>query len=351
MFFIRDLCALGHHITLPAERTWKPRLREYLGAEIDSGKIKVVYTPRLIKPIWNGLWAGLRLRGKWDIGFVGNSTKGIVPVVDFMLWRGLFKKVVIQASKQPPPNFAAACDRWPCVITTLSAFVSSGFLAHQRERAMVYYGVVGAEMYTPGARQLKGAGGEHGRCGEDELVHFGLVGLLDNPWKGGPMALEAMGKLPADVAPRVRLHMMSYLDKPECSDERVVFHVWRRPGEIPDMLRRMDALLVPSSAGETFSQAMVQGMLTALPVITSNLPVLTEKLDAGGGLVAANSDEMAAKMAELARDAGARRAMGERGREVALARYVWNTADFVERFMRGKGAEEMVKVRNSQTVR
>ena len=156
------------------------------------------------------------------------------------------------------------------------------------------------------------------------------------------MALEAMGKLPADVAPRVRLHMMSYLDKPQCSDERVVFHAWRRPGEIPDMLRRMDALLVPSSAGETFSQAMVQGMLTALPVITSNLPVLTEKLDAGGGLVAANSDEMAAKMAELARDAGARRAMGERGREVALARYVWNTAEFVKRFMRGERAEEII---------
>jgi len=343
MFFMRDLCALGHHITLPAERTWKPRLREYLGAEIDSGKIKVVYTPRLIKPLWNGLWAGLWLRGKWDIGFVGNSTKGIVPVVDFMLWRGLFKKVVIQASKQPPPNFSEACDRWPCVITTLSAFVSSGFLAHQRARAVVYYGVVGAEMYTPGPRQLTGEGGEDG------LVHFGLVGLLDNPWKGGPVALEAMGKLPADVAPRVRLHMMSYLDKPECDDERIVFHGWRRPGEIPDMLRRMDALLVPSSAGETFSQAMVQGMLTALPVITSNLPVLTEKLDAGGGLVAAGSGELAERMAELTRDAAARRDMGERGREVALARYVWNTAEFVERFMRGKSAEEMAYVGRGQT--
>ena len=210
---------------------------------------------------------------------------------------------------------------------------------------MVYYGVVGAEMYTPGARQLTGEGGEDG------LVHFGLVGLLDNPWKGGPMALEAMSKLPADVAPRVRLHMMSYLEKPECSDERVVFHPWRRPAEIPEMLRRMDALLVPSSAGETFSQAMVQGMLTALPVITSTLPVLTEKLDTGGGLVAANSDELAMRMAELTRDAGARRAMGARGREVALARYVWNTAEFVARFMRGRSEDELVKLGNGQMVR
>lgn len=328
MFFMRDLCAQGHQVTLPAERTWQPRLREYLGPEIDSGKLKVFYTPRLVKPIWNGLWAGLFMRGRFDLGFVGNSTKGIVPVVNLMRRRGLFDKVVIQASKQPPPNFAKACDRWPCTVTTLSGFVTRGFLPHQQQRAIVYYGVVGSEMYFPGPRQTDPS------SVSDDLVHLVLVGLLDNAWKGAPVALEAMKLLPADIGPRVRLHMMSYQKPPACDDPRIIFHPWRPAKEIPARLREMDVMLVPSSSGETFSQAMVQGMLTELPVITSELDILTEKLDQGGGLVAADAAQLASHIATLTRDAGLRRRMGAVARRIALERYRWDTRVFVDRFLR-----------------
>jgi glycosyltransferase involved in cell wall biosynthesis len=109
------------------------------------------------------------------------------------------------------------------------------------------------------------------------------------------------------------------------------------PGELPDLLRTMDVMVVPSRdeevMRETFSQAMVQGMLSGLPVIANDLPVLTEKLDQGGGLVVRSVKEMSEAMDKLAGDPVLRRRLGEEARRTALARYVWDTEAFVDKFL------------------
>jgi glycosyltransferase involved in cell wall biosynthesis len=109
------------------------------------------------------------------------------------------------------------------------------------------------------------------------------------------------------------------------------------PTDVPEFLRFMDAMLVPSRdegvMRETFSQAIVQGMLTGLPVCASNLPVLTEKLDAGGGLIFDSASQLAEHMQTLVADPALCRRLGEEGRRTALARYVWSTAAFVDRFL------------------
>ena len=106
---------------------------------------------------------------------------------------------------------------------------------------------------------------------------------------------------------------------------------------MPDFLRRMDVMIVPSRdeeiMRETFSQAMVQGMLTGLPVIASDLPVLSEKLDRGGGLTFRTVADLREMIARLVRDADLRRRLGAEARRTAAERYVWSTKTFVERYL------------------
>jgi glycosyltransferase involved in cell wall biosynthesis len=104
-----------------------------------------------------------------------------------------------------------------------------------------------------------------------------------------------------------------------------------------DFLKRMDVMLAPSRdegvMRETFSQAAVQGMLSGCPLIVSDLAILTEKINEGGGLVAHSPEEMAAAMGRLASDAELRVRMGEKARRVAAARYIWRTDEFVKRYL------------------
>ncbi|MFW6151710.1 MAG: glycosyltransferase, partial [Verrucomicrobiota bacterium] len=83
---------------------------------------------------------------------------------------------------------------------------------------------------------------------------------------------------------------------------------------------------------ETFCQAMVQGMLSGLPVIANKLQVLTEKLDQGGGLVFSTTEDLTRAMDQLFRDKPLREHMGNQARTTAKNRYIWRTADFLERY-------------------
>ena len=71
-------------------------------------------------------------------------------------------------------------------------------------------------------------------------------------------------------------------------------------------------------------------MLTGLPLIVNNIPVLTEKIDTGGGLVFDDVDGLTKAMRRFADDPQLRRKMGEQGRQTALERYIWNTQNFVD---------------------
>jgi len=149
--------------------------------------------------------------------------------------------------------------------------------------------------------------------------------------------MAAFRALAPEVRARARLHLVAYHQPPAIAEKDIAAYPWMDPDALPDLLRKMDVLLVPSRdeevMRETFSQAMVQGMLTGLPILANDLPVLTEKLDRGGGLIFRNVPELTAGMARLAEDAGLREKLGREARATALARYVWSTAEFASRHL------------------
>jgi glycosyltransferase involved in cell wall biosynthesis len=167
------------------------------------------------------------------------------------------------------------------------------------------------------------------------------MGMLDNAWKGADTAIEAFRLLPEALRGRVRLHLASYSSPPPFDDDRIRAYAWMPLTDIPEFLRGMDVMLAPSRdegvMRETFSQAVVQGMLTGLPVLVSDLMVLREKVDAGGGHVVRDAAELAQRMAELAGDPARRARLGAEARAIALERYVWDTARFVRRYLEESG--------------
>ena len=321
--FIPDLARHGVHVTVPAEITWKPRLKRLLP---DHPNIRVRYTPPLLKPLWNGLYAAAALRGRFDAAFVGNPARGLIPPIDLMLRRGLFGRIVLQANRGPHPRAAAALRRWPVRAVAVSKQVRDDFPPDLRPHVDVYYGVLDADRFAPPTP-------EH--APPPEPVRFALLGKLDNPWKGADTAIDAFLSLPPSARARSQLHLISFENPPQrlASHPDIVNHPWLPADRVGDLLPSMHVLLVPSSAGETFSQVMVQGMLTGLPVLTSALPVLAEKLDAGGGVVCPDAPALAAAMADMAQDQALRAHHGSIARRVALERYVWDTRSFIDRVL------------------
>jgi glycosyltransferase involved in cell wall biosynthesis len=356
--FVVELARLGHTVVVPAEGSWRARLSEAFAPEAivsssdhssasgpargastrqaPAGAIHVVYTPGLKKPLWAGLAAAWQLRGQpaFDATFIGNPARGIGPMLRLLRrrergrWLG---RVVLQANRPPRDGFAELLRGWPEVrIAAVSGYVRDGFPPDLRERVEVYYGIANAEAFFPGGANSSDAAPPS----DDGLTHVCLIGKLDNAWKGADRALAAWRMLPADVRARARLHLASFADGRRIDESGVVVHPWMEPGAVPALLRRMHVMLVPSfGPEETFSQAMVQGMLSGLALITSDLPVLAEKLDAGGGVVCASDEALAHAIAKMVREPAYRQACGERARQIALERYVWDSAAFTRRFM------------------
>ncbi len=326
LLLVRQLVELGVEVTVAAERTWRERFEEHWGGAMP----RVVYTPGLRKPILNGLaaavltpGAGKRARA-YDCTFLGNPARGVGPMVDILRARGLVRRLVLQANRAPRPGVIPALRRWGCVLTAVSRHVAEQFPPDLRARVRVCYGIANAGDFTPRIERPR-----------DDFVRFCLIGKLDNAWKGAERAIKVFAGLPADVRAKARLHLASYQGKPPAvQDGCVTVEPWMQPGEVPGFLRRMDAMMVPSfGPEETFSQAMVQGMLCELPIVASELPVLAEKLDAGGGFACGTHEAMISAVSRMVRDAAWRREQGAIARRVALERYVWETGGFAEAFL------------------
>ena len=112
------------------------------------------------------------------------------------------------------------------------------------------------------------------------------------------------------------MHLASFVNPTHTTTPGIQIYPWLPAAEIPAFLRRMDVMLVPSRdelvMRETFSQVIIQGMLTGLPIIASNRPVLMET---------------------LAGDAVLCRRLGAEARRIALARYAWNMDRFSRKYL------------------
>ncbi len=323
--FAPDLARQGLRVVVPADRSWKARLDErFAGA---PASLKVVYTPSLRKPLWNGLTLPLLIRDKFDATFLGNPARGIFPGLSLLRLRGQTGRIVLQANRPPRAGLTEKLLAWNVCCTAVSAHVAAHFPAALRDRVGVYYGITGADAFHPPEP-----------AAADPFVRFCLIGKLDNAWKGADRAIAAFARLPADVRATARLHLASFEKRrPATTDPCIIFEPWRPVDLVPAFLRTMHAMLVPSvGSEETFSQATVQGMLTGLPIITSDVPVLAEKVrgtTGDAGFVCATESDFASAIIALTRDAALRRCMGEIARATALARYIWNTPEFVRRFL------------------
>jgi len=185
----------------------------------------------------------------------------------------------------------------------------------------IYYGLPNAREFSPAVSPRT-----------SETVRLCLIGNLADPCKGTDVAIKAFMALPEDVRARAELHLASFKSPPEMPHENIIAHAWKPASEIPAFLQEMDVMLVPS-VHETFSQAIVQGMLTALPAIASPLPALIEKLDTGGGFICESFDDYVRTMTILITDREKRLAMGEIARTTAIERYVWDTEYFVRKYL------------------
>jgi len=329
---VRDLCSLGVRIAIFAEPSWAETIEGFVP---DSGNLRIVRIRHCRSGLISGLAASLSLRriarreAPFDVLLLGNVANRLVPALWLLRPGRDFKRMALVAHRETSARFLRAIRHIPGRVVAVSEPVAAGFRGKGLAADIaVDYGVMDADKFHPSPEgHSPGA-----------PIRFCVLGALDNAWKGADTAIAAFRLLPDSLRARCELHLMAYRSPPEFPDEEgIVAHRWRGAGGIPDFLRSMDAILVPSRdehvMRETFSQAVVQGMLTGLPVIYAPLPVLAEKFDVGGGLPASTPQEFAGAMARLAEDSALRADMGATGRATALDRYVWDTPRFVKRHL------------------
>lgn len=324
---VRDLCARGIQVDLFADPSWRGTiLREIPGADA----LRVVEAGGFGSSFFAGLAVARRLRGaakrenRFDALLLGNVANRLIPALWFLRPGRDFARATLVAHREPSPRFLRAIRRMPGRVVAVSEPVAAGFRGQGLAADVVVdYGIVDAGLFHPPEAR------------PERKVRFCVLGALDNAWKGADTAIAAFRLLPDALRARCELHLMAYRTAPAFPGEPgIVAYPWRGAADIPDFLRSMDAMLVPSRdehvMRETFSQSVVQGMLTGLPVVYAPIPVLAEKFDRGGGLPAESPEAFAAAMARLAEDPALRADLGAKGRETALSRYVWDTGRFVE---------------------
>lgn len=320
---IRDLLQMGFPVTLPAHRSWS----EVLSSQFKGRAPEFVWLRGWGIDFLNALWAARAVRGtEFDTLLLGNVGKSLMPGIRHLHQRHAFRQCVLIANREPSGSFARLMAGLPGHVLAVNGVIADQFKQAGHTHAHVDYGIVDADDFMP-PDQDRAPG----------PVRFCVLGMLENAWKGAGTAVAAFRALPAETRARIELHLYGYRAPPVFEEEGIKAHPWVTADKVPDILRSMDVMLVPSHdegvMRETFSQATVQGMLTGLPLVVSDRPVLLEKVDAGAGFVFRSVEELAVHMERFTRDLELRAACGRAARETALRRYVWSTGRFAEKYL------------------
>lgn len=346
---IRELMARGVHVSIVAERSWRGRIDEFF-AQREVQPPDGFYAPAIAGVPGSGLVGVMRaaraakkLGRRWDTVLFGNARLGMVPAMHWAAWSELAPRRVLFAHRDPGGNFLDAVSTLTFDTVANSEWVAQWYRGQTSGRVDVCYGLTDADRFFPRTQAS---------APTDGLVHFCLLGRLPNISKGQERAIAALRAVPEPLRSRLRLHLVGFAPghMPDFADSCIVAHPWMPAAEIPAMLRSMHAMLTISTH-ETFSQAIVQGMLTGLPVIASDIPVYAEKLDTRavaaertvapasaaeirvGGIMTRTVQQVTDAIVRVAQDARLRAVLGEEARRVALERYVWSTDTFIERHL------------------
>lgn len=160
-------------------------------------------------------------------------------------------------------------------------------------------------------------------------ARFGFVGRVERD-KGIFTLLDALAALPKGSASLTCIGDGADLDEARIAAAAralpVSFTGRVEHERLPQLLRQLDVLCVPTHHAEPFGIVAVEAAAAGLPVIASRLGGLAETVRDGdtGLLVAPGSlSELTAAMAKLAADAPLRARLGRRARAVAEAHYAW----------------------------
>ena len=323
--FIRELMDAGYRVTVVLEESWQAIFKEEFGEEMPES----VWIKHFFKDVLNTLKAAFKLRTrKFDFLLLGNVGKGIVPGVYLLKFFSCFKTSLVIANREASRGFIKLAGYLDTCVLAVNKKIAEPFRKIGCTRVFVDYGIPDAAQFMPAENQDQ----------TNTTVNFCLMGMLDNAWKGADTAIEAFKSLSLSERENLELHLASYAEPPTFSaEDKITAYKWFPAEEVAEFLRGMDVMLVLSRdehiMRETFSQVIVQGMLSGLPVISLDLPILVEKLDVGGGIIVKNLAELKETILKLAKDPALRKSLGAEAREVALERYVWRTDRFIEKYL------------------
>lgn len=153
-----------------------------------------------------------------------------------------------------------------------------------------------------------------------------LPGRANDPLKGLAVLREAARLLRAKGL-AVEVHYTAAFETPEL-EPWMVSHCWMRHEQLPDLYRKMDIVVAPSTWIEPFGIAVVEGMAMGLPVVASRIGGMAESVvhgETGYHVEPGRADELAACLEELVRSPERRAQMGRNGRVRAENCYDWDT--------------------------
>ncbi len=318
---LKELAEEGLSVTALIHPSWRPYLATSEIAILHPddhpgmGRIRTRHLLRLVSG------------RQYDWLLMGNVANRLIGFLLAARFRRLFKNCLVIAHREPSRRVLWAQRVWPeTVVVAVNGQIADAYRQAGFARTVVCYGITGAEAYLQIARKPPA-----------HTVDFCVVGNLENEWKGADTAIAAFRALPDVIRSHCRLHLASYHQTPVFTESGIRPYSWMAAQEIPAFLAQMDVMVVPSRdenvMRETFSQVMVQGMLAGLPQIVTRLPILTEKLDQGGGMVCETVFEMTQAMEKLALDEVLRQRLGQQAKETATRRYIWSTSHFIEQFL------------------
>ena len=273
------------------------------------------------------------------------------------LLKGTLSRIALamlaKEKKQPPLTF----DHAICVsAATRSVLVEAGVpVSHAR---IIHTGL-DVDHYLNGDDQ-------HSLSHDDQNLNVLYAGRI-YPEKGIGTLIEAMIKLVRDQGKReislsvagsgsveYENHLRELVIEAGVT-ENVLFLGWMPPAEMPELLRKFDVLVLPSSWSEPFSRSVLEGMISGLVVVATRIGGTPEIIVDGenGVLFMPNDpDDLAMKIARLVDDPASRDRIGHAGRQTILERFTMTRMmDEIESYLQEvASASTMKKTSRLETI-
>jgi glycosyltransferase involved in cell wall biosynthesis len=184
----------------------------------------------------------------------------------------------------------------------------------------------------------------HGEGNELNVLYAGRL----TPDKGVDTAIQAMAKIVERGQRNIKLslagsgsedyehHLRGLISQSSLSDT-VAFLGWVSPEEMPELLRKFDVLVVPSTWAEPFARVTLEGMISGLAVIATPTGGTTEILNDGeNGLLfgVGDAEDLAEKITRLSNDRQLLQRLVLAGQQTVIERFTkTKMMDEIEAFL------------------